>query len=158
MRPGRMPKAETDPRLTRTHLYPSQSDGKRKNRELRKMETEFEAALSLERFATCRESAKNDSERALELHILNTQVSESHYTPLQMLEIALRNRIHAALSEAIHERWFEESGFLAIRNQRNQLARAENFLAKNEKAPTPGSIVAALSFSFWTSMLVAEYE
>lgn len=92
------------------------------------MDTEFEAALSLERFATYREWAKNDNERALELYTLNTQASESLYTPLQMLEIALRNRIHVVLSEAIHERWFEKGGFLAIRNQRDQLARARNFL------------------------------
>jgi hypothetical protein len=41
-----------------------------------------------------------------------------------MLEVAFRNRIHAVMTEARHERWFDDEGFLAIENQRRQVAKA----------------------------------
>jgi len=120
--------------------------------------SDFETALSLERFARYVEWAEGDRTRALELYTLNTQLSEALYTPLQVLEIALRNRIHTVLEAAVHERWFDEASVLAIENQRRQLAKAHEELAEEGKAPTPGRIVAALTFSFWTSMLSPDYE
>lgn len=77
-----------------------------------RMDSELESALSHERFARYREWAEENRDRALALCALNTQVSESLYTPLQMLEVSLRNRIYSALSDAKHESWFEEDGFL----------------------------------------------
>jgi hypothetical protein len=120
--------------------------------------SDFETALSLERFARYVEWAEGDRTRALELYTLNTQLSETLYTPLQALEIALRNRIHTVLEAAVHDRWFEKEGFLAIENQRRQLEKAHDELANEGKEPTPGRIVAALTFSFWTSMLSPKYE
>lgn len=118
---------------------------------------DFIVALSSERFARYLNWAYGDLEGALELYTLNTRVSESLYTPLQMLEVSLRNRIHAVLSDAFHERWFEEGNFLVVQNQRDQLATALGHLANLGKPSTAGRIVAALSFSFWTSMLNSDY-
>lgn len=118
---------------------------------------DFIVALSSERFARYLNWADGDIEGALKLYTLNTWVSESLYTPLQMLEVSLRNRIHVVLSDAFHERWFEEDDFLAVQNQRDQLATAHGHLANLGKPPTAGRIVAALSFSFWTSMLNSDY-
>lgn len=122
------------------------------------MNPDFEEALSLERFARYLKWAEGDRTRALELYTLNTQLSEALYTPLQVLEIALRNRIHVVLKDALHDRWFEEEGFLLVENQRRQLAKAHEELADTGKNSTPGRIVAALTFSFWTSMLSPDYE
>jgi hypothetical protein len=74
--------------------------------------TEMEAALSLERFARYVAWASGDRERALALYTLNTQLSEALYTRLQVLELALRNRIHTVMSAAHGERWFEVEGLL----------------------------------------------
>ena len=122
------------------------------------MDTELESALSHERFARYLEWAEENRDQALALYALNTQISESLYTPLQMLEVSLRNRIHSVLSDAMQESWFEEDGFLKISNQRDQVVIARERLIKFGKEPTPGRIVAALSFSFWTSMLARNYE
>lgn len=65
---------------------------------------DLEAALSLERFARYVAWAGGDRARALELYTLNTQLSEALYTPLQALELALRNRIHTAMAAAYGER------------------------------------------------------
>ncbi len=119
---------------------------------------DFEAALSLERFARYIEWAGGNRARALELYALNMQLSEALYTPLQVLEVVLRNRIHAVLGNALHECWFDDAGFLLVDNQRRQLVKAREDLTDDRKNPTPGRIVSALTFSFWTSMLSPSYE
>jgi len=120
--------------------------------------TDMEAALSLERFARYVSWAGGDRVRALELYTLNTQLSEALYTPLQVLELALRNRIHTIMAEAYSERWFETDGLLQAAHQREQVAVALADLARDRKEPLPGRVVAALTFSFWTAMVSPVYE
>lgn len=119
---------------------------------------ELEKALSLERFARYLDWAGGDRERAIELYSLNTALSEALYTPLQMLEVALRNRIHAVMAEAVNESWFQEETVLLGQWQPEQLAKAIKDIEQSGKDPTPGRIVAALTFSFWTSMFGKDYE
>lgn len=123
-----------------------------------KTQEDIEEAISLERFSRYLHWAEGDHARALELYALNTQVSEALYTPLQMLEVALRNRIHSVMRQARHERWFEDEGFLAVHIQRDQLAKAIQDIIDDKKEPVAGRIVAALTFSFWTSMFSPVYE
>src|SRR4051794_14286385 len=103
---------------------------------------QLEEALSLERFGRYLAWAGGDRRRALELYALNTRLSEALYTPLQMLEVALRNRVHAVLSAARHPRWFEEPGFLLAPHQEAQVHEALADLAREGKEPTPGRVVA----------------
>lgn len=121
------------------------------------MTAEFEATLSLERFARYLEWRSGDHMRALELYALNTQLSEALYTPLQILEITLRNRIHTVLTEARHERWFEDDGYLLLEHQCSQITEAAEQVGEHRE-PTPSRIVAALTFSFWITMLGSRYE
>jgi Abi-like protein len=118
----------------------------------------LEEALSLERFGRYLAWAGDDRARALDLYALNTRLSEALYTPLQMLEVALRNRIHAVLSASTQPRWFQEPDFLAVPHQNQQVIDALAELTRERKEPTPGRIVAALTFSFWTAMLGTSYE
>jgi hypothetical protein len=118
----------------------------------------LEQALSLERFGRYLAWAASDRTRAIELYTLNTQISESLYTPMQMLEVALRNRIHAVMTETRHEDWFHDEGCLLGKWQSEQLAKAVEGVREGKKEPTPGRIVAALTFSFWTAMFGKEYE
>ncbi len=77
------------------------------------MNSDFEATLSLERFSRYLGWAAGDRDRALDLYALNTRLSEVLYTPLQVLQVTLRNRVHVVLTEARHDRWFDDDGFLA---------------------------------------------
>lgn len=119
---------------------------------------ELEAALSLERFGRYLAWAGGNREHAVALYTLNTAVSESLYTPLQMLEVVLRNRIHAVMTEARHDAWFQDEGLLLGQWQPEQLAKAIKDIEQDRKEPTPGRIVAALTFSFWTAMFGKDYE
>lgn len=122
------------------------------------VDRDFEAALSQERFARYLDWAGSDRDRALELYALNTLLSEALYTPLQMLEVALRNRVHTVLAEARHDRWFDDESFLRVEYQNRQLSDAYEETARATREPTPGRIVAALGFGFWTSMVGHDYE
>ncbi len=122
------------------------------------MVPDFEATLSFERFSRYLGWAADDRDRALDLYALNTRLSEALYTPLQVLEVTLRNRVHVVLTEARHDRWFDDDGFLLVENQILQLAKAHEDAHHKTTEPTPGDIVSSLTFSFWTSMLAKEYE
>lgn len=119
---------------------------------------DLEQALSLERFGRYLAWAAGDRARAVELYTLNARLSESLYTPLHMLEVALRNRIHAVMTEARHERWFDDAGVLLGKWQSDRLAKAIEGIREERREPTPGRVVAALTFSFWTAMFGREYE
>jgi Abi-like protein len=120
---------------------------------------DLELALSLERFGRYLAWAGRDRERAIKLYTLNTRISESLYTPLQSLEVALRNRIHVVMAEGLgDEAWFHQAGVLLNDRQPDQLIKAVEDLKAVNKMPTPGRIVAALSFGFWTAMFGPHYE
>lgn len=119
---------------------------------------DLEAALSLERFSRYLDWAGGDRNRAIELYTLNTRLSEALYIPLQMLEVALRNRIHAVMSAAFHDEWYRDDGRLIGDRQPEQLAKALGDIARAGREPTAGRIVAELTFSFWTAMLGADYD
>ncbi|CAD7721803.1 hypothetical protein FHT05_003948 [Xanthomonas arboricola] len=119
----------------------------------------FEAALSLERFGRYLAWANGDRIKAIALYTLNTQLSESLYTPLQTLEVALRNRVHTVLAEAIGQYWFEaETGVLKGPYQDQQVAQAKAELLTGGKHVSAGGVVAGLTFSFWTTMFNKDYE
>ena len=119
----------------------------------------FEEALSLERFSRYLAWAAGDRGRALALYGQNAHLSESLYTPLQTLEVALRNRIHIALSKAKGEQWYgTDAGVLLVRHQHQQVAKAVEELLKAGKPVTAGGVVASLTFSFWTTMFNKDYE
>lgn len=118
----------------------------------------FEHILSTERFARYLAWAGGNRERALELYRLNVAVSEALYTPLHVLEVALRNRIHAVLSEALGEHWFDTPGLLMLPNQHRQIGDAKAGLLELRRPISPGRVVAALTFGFWVAMLSPTYE
>lgn len=120
--------------------------------------TAFEDILSTDRFARYLAWAGGDRRQALELYRLNVAASEALYTPLHVLEVALRNRIHGVLAEALGVHWFDTSGLLMLPNQHRQLGDAKAGLLELRRPISPGRIVAALSFGFWVAMLSPAYE
>jgi hypothetical protein len=58
---------------------------------------DLEVALSSERLQRYLVWAEHDTTNALELYKFNTQISEALYTPIQVLELVLRNTIHTTM-------------------------------------------------------------
>jgi len=119
----------------------------------------FEQALSLERFGRYLDWADGNRAAALDLYGLNTRLSEALYTPLQTLEVVLRNRIHVVLAESRGEDWLHASSGIVIGPyQAGQVAKAMEELRKEGKDITASALVASLTFSFWTTMFHKDYE
>ncbi|PTN55209.1 Abi family protein [Stenotrophomonas panacihumi] len=119
----------------------------------------LEQAFSRERFARYLAWAGQDRAAALDLYALNTRVSESLYTPLQTLEVVLRNRIHSVLVEHCGPDWFEPAAGIVIGSyQAEQVQGAIDALRKQGKEVTAGGVVSGLTFSFWTTMFHKDYE
>ncbi len=97
-------------------------------------------------------------DEALALYALNLALSEALHTPMQMLEISMRNRFHAALTASHGPAWFDLPGLLLVRHQQEQLAKARTQLARDGKPEAAGRIIAELSLGFWTSLLNTQYE
>ena len=119
---------------------------------------DLESILSAARFGTYLGWTGGDRERAIALYSLNAQLSECFYTPLHMLEVALRNRIDHVLSEEAGEGWYDLPAYQVNPRQPEMLAKARHDLAEARKTETPGAVVAALTFGFWTALLGKEYE
>lgn len=100
----------------------------------------------------------NDLDLALGLYERNAKLSEAFYTPLQCLEICLRNRINAELSTAFGADWFQNGNPHLEPDALVMIQKALAQLAQDKKAPINGAVVAELSFGFWISLLGARYD
>lgn len=120
--------------------------------------TVFEQALSEARFSTFLQWTGGDREAAIELYTSNVLLAESLYVPLHMLEVALRNRIHAVMTEQISADWFEGERFQRNPSQKRMLERARQDVGAASWRPTTVTLIPALTFGYWTAFLGPEYE
>jgi hypothetical protein len=101
----------------------------------------FEDTLSFDRFSTYLAWANGDRDRAIQLYSLNTKISESLYTPLHILEVALRNRVHQVMSAAHGSTWYDLKAHQANPVQTEMLAKARQDMVDAKKDETSGRIV-----------------
>lgn len=118
----------------------------------------LEDTLSADRFGTYLGWAGGDRNRAIEFYTLNAALCESLYTPLHMLEVALRNRIHQVMAATHGDTWYDLEAYQANPVQAEMLAKARQDIEDAKKEETPGRVVAALTFGYWTALLGKEYE
>lgn len=122
----------------------------------------FIATVSQDRFGRYLNWADGDHEWAAIIYTLNTQLSEALYLPLQMLEIALRNRIHTVASSLLVGDpkliWFDRPEFHRGSRQSEQIVRARHDVIKAGKIASPSQIIAATTFGYWTTFFGPEYE
>lgn len=102
---------------------------------------------------------KYRTEPRCNLHMLanyfwNIALSESLYPTLHGVELALRNTIHATLSDRYNtEEWWDRPHTL-YRDQRRHLdGKRQAYFDKQGVPITPGQLVAELTFGFWVIVL-----
>ncbi|MGK2285501.1 Abi family protein [Pedomonas sp. V897] len=120
--------------------------------------TPLQNAFSYARLGRYLDWANGNPAAAFKLYTLNSQLSEALYIPLQALELALRNRIHEAMSLQFGEDWLLAPGRCLHERQMQKVRRALEELTVNRKAHTPEQVLATLSFGFWTALLGKDYE
>ena len=116
-------------------------------------------AISHERLDAYRQRGTSSENSELFAHYAwNMALSERLYTPLQCLEVSLRNSIHdAATAYFKTDTWFELPGIL-YPPECNKVQEAKGTLLKGKKPLDAGRIIPELTFGFWTSLFDVRYE
>lgn len=117
----------------------------------------MELSLSRERLEKYLGETGQDLDAALSLYEGNTRLSEAFYTPLQALEISLRNKIHFQLCAAYGELWYENGNPPLNANSSRMIFEAKEELKKGGGI-APGRVVAELKFAFWVGLLGPQYD
>lgn len=108
--------------------------------------------LSPDRFSTYLGWAQGDTVLAERLYSYNIQLSADFYASLHMLEVALRNKVDEALTQAHGTGWMHSTAVLVETYQQGCVAQAQSTLQRDRKAVTHSQMVAELNFGFWSSV------
>lgn len=111
--------------------------------------SEVEKALAAERLDVYRQDGVTPAV-ALARYLWNMALCEAFYSPLQIVEIALRNAIHSTLTTREgNAAWYNTISGLP-HWQQDQVHAVRAKLLAERKPETPGRVVAELHFGFWT--------
>ncbi len=116
----------------------------------------LELAISTERLRPYLTMANGHRKTAILLYERNAYLSEALYGVTQAAEIALRNSIHRALSDAHSSMWFDSAGLSDP--QADMVLKARYTISNMRRSVTPGGVVAELNLGFWTALISAKYE
>lgn len=120
--------------------------------------TSLERAISLERLGKYLDSTNGELDEALALYERNTQLSEAFYTPLQCVEVCLRNTVNHRMTEMYGDGWFQ-NGNAPLKNEACRMIEdAYDGIYSSEGDIPHGKIVAELKFAFWVNLLGSGYD
>jgi hypothetical protein len=102
----------------------------------------------------------DNESKAICLYECNIAISEALYTPLSILEVALRNRINAELVRKYgrqdwYAEWYKDP---VTRYAWPEINNTIRHLHEDKKEITPDKVIAGLMFGFWTSLFNDRYE
>lgn len=122
-------------------------------------DAELTRLLNSGRLATYLRACRGNQDEALRLYAWNIEVASAFWGSFNVLEVALRNVIHAELSAlAGREDWWNaQIGLHQFEQDRVSDAIAAAQRAKGATV-VPGHVVAELSFGFWTGLLANRYH
>jgi hypothetical protein len=117
----------------------------------------LEKTLSRERLAKYLDETGQNLDAAIALYERNTRLSEAFYSPLQAVEICLRNHLNGAISNAFGVLWYENRVPPLTDDSLRMIFEAKEELKKDGRI-TPGRVVAELKFAFWVGLLAPKYD
>lgn len=112
----------------------------------------FIDALSADRFQTYLDWTDQDQPLAERLYTFNVQLSAALYGPLHMLEVVLRNKVDARLTQTHGPNWLDDVAVLTDPYQRRSVNNARQTLLSEGKQADHSQIIAELNFGFWCSL------
>ncbi|WP_322515308.1 Abi family protein [Rhodopseudomonas palustris] len=118
----------------------------------------LERTLTRERLRKYLEAANQDLDAAIALYEKNTRLSEAFYTPLQSLEICLRNCLTRELSLRYGDTWFGDPSVPLNDHSRRMISEAIQELRRSRREMLQGRVIAELKFSFWVGLLGPHYD
>lgn len=114
-------------------------------------------ATSDERLAPYQRRTNGDPQQMLRLYLWNISLCESLYPLLNLTEVTLRNRLDSGLAEMFGRRDWFNLDWLDARDA-TKVRDAQARILRSHRTPTPGRVVAELTFGFWASLLDVRYE
>lgn len=116
-------------------------------------------ALSIERFEAYRVQPSDGDAACVRRYVWNVALCEALYPCLHYLEIALRNGIHGAATDAFGTAfWFDDPDIIGDRRTRRIIANAKQDLRRARKPLDAGRVVAELRFGFWRHLFYDQFE
>jgi hypothetical protein len=118
------------------------------------------AAISRDRFNTYLHAAGYDQARAFRLYLWNARLGEAFHTPIQAVEVALRNGINLALSNVYTPNWWDCKNLFDLLDEerKGDLVTVLKRIRNRGLEMYTGQIVAGLSFGFWVGILDGRYN
>lgn len=115
----------------------------------------LENAISPARLTKYMQAAGGSLDGALGLYEQNTKLSEAFYTPLQSLEVTLRNIVDQCMREAYGQNWLMACEAPLDRHSIEQVQLGMGALGTDA---AHGAVVAEMKFSFWVGLLGPGYD
>jgi Abi-like protein len=115
----------------------------------------LERTISRDRLTKYLAATANDLDSALTLYERNMHLSEAFYTPLQILEVCLRNCINYEMSRSYGEDWLT-NGKAPL--QPNAIQMIREAIKASGTNYTNGDLVAEIKFAFWVSLIGPGYD
>lgn len=121
---------------------------------------ELEKHFSPARLSRYRAARHGNTTKAAQDYSYNMQLSEAMLPMLNVLEISLRNGIHARLSHLYgRPDWWESwVGSSTFKWQNQEIAAAKAKLVRRHEHQTPDKVLAELTFGFWSSLFNSQLQ
>ncbi len=118
----------------------------------------LQRSISPDRLSNYLQNCGNDLEAAITLYEENTLLSERFYTPLQCLEVCLRNTIHIEMSNTYGCNWINDPIAPLNKNSINAISEVIERFDRDPGDIPAGAVVADSKFSFWVGLLSGSYD
>ena len=120
------------------------------------------ASISSGRLAPYIDAGDGTVEAAVRLYELNARLSAAFYSPLQTLEVTVRNAIDQQFRATFGENWATSGAITLQQQQQDDIQKAINELSLDDQGRprdfTHDDIVAELNFGFWVGVLGPKNE
>lgn len=123
--------------------------------------TAFLRTISAERWRTYKFAAGFNEETAQRLYLWNAAIGQSFHFPLQTVEVALRNVVHAALASLYGPNWAHDPKcrrMLGPQPEADLIKCERRHYNRYGVAPTTPQVVASLSLGFWVMLVRQNYH
>lgn len=124
------------------------------------MTTSIEALLSTTRLDSYLGKTNNSLEAKLIRYNYNIEISNVFYSPLNLLEVSIRNTLHTAFSNYLNDqKWLAnyKKHTILKRREASKIDEAINDLKKKNKPLEEGRIIAELNLGFWINLYDRPY-
>ncbi len=165
--PGSM-QAEADPRFTRKKVHYVSHPASEFIRWLKRIfyhavrnpliNKAIERSLSRDRLEKYLVASGADLDSALSLYERNTRLAAAIYSPLQTLEICLRNHLDEHLSATYGSDWMTNERPPLNDWAQREIEGTKKIFGASKASVTRGAIVAELHLGFWISLLAPQYD